>query len=506
MPAMLMKNSYWLLVLLCAFTARGQNFSPFHPGALMQYSAAAGDSVRLLRLERRGAIGAPGQDSLYAFEKRATVPQGNGSTVPFFGCRDRRGGNGPFGEALRITRSGTMQAEYTLLGNYNLSRRSYDFELLLKPRAPLNQFWTVNNWGTTARVTSRTVAPVLGVPDSVVTITFSGGQQLTLSKLHGFLESPVLSYFFGRNSVPRRQVLTALPGARLGQTKLGALAIFDFQPGDRFVYNYYSFDGNSPSSPTPVRVTYLFADSILSRTTSRTGDTLTYRVLTCSQQGNGTSTVATVRYTSASGPGTRTSQQYVRRITPFGYYAYSGMMLYDAEQGPYATSRAVQRVFPSGVCADTSKYAGPNVDQYTSASYATGLGCVSNVDFELFRTTSTILVGYRKGTETWGQLPRLVCRPLAAAASRPAATTAAFPNPFGAELSVAFVLAHSQAVALTLHDGLGRAVLARPAALLPAGNQQVALPTAGLPVGVYSLHIQFVGEGRTEVLRVLKAQ
>jgi hypothetical protein len=32
------------------------------------------------------------------------------------------------------------------------------------------------------------------------------------------------------------------------------------------------------------------------------------------------------------------------------------------------------------------------------------------------------------------------------------------------------------------------------------------LVTAGLPGGVYTLHLQLVGEARTEVLRVLKAQ
>jgi hypothetical protein len=499
-----MKHVYWLPLLLLAFTAQGQNFSPFHPGAMMQYSAAAGDSVRLLRLERRGAVGLPGQDSVYEFENRAAVPQGFGPTVPFFGCRARRGGSGPFGEALRITRSGTMQAEYTLQGNYNPSRYSYTFELLLKPRAPLNQVWAANSRGTTARVTGRTVIPVLGVPDSVVTIAFSNGQQMTLSKRYGLVESPVLAYFFTVGAAPRRQVLTALPGAGLDQAKLGARAIYDFQPGDRFVYSYDTYDSSIPSGP--VRTNYLFADSILSRTTSRTGDTLTYRVLTCSQRGNGTSTVATVRYTSASGPGSRTSQQYVRRITPFGYDPRSGMMIYDAAQGTYATSRAVQRVFLGGVCPDTSKYEGPNIDLYMSASFATGLGCVYNLNYDHFGPiVSTTLVGYRKGTETWGQLPRLVCRPLATAPSRPAATTAAFPNPFGAELSVSFTLAHAQAVALTLHDGLGRVVLVRPAASLPGGAQQVLLPTADLPAGVYSLHLQFLGEARTEVLRVAKA-
>jgi len=502
----LMKNSYWLFFLLFAFTARAQNFSPFHPGALMQYTAAAGDSVRLLRLERRGATGFPGQDSLYRFAERAIVARGTSPTAVFFGCWPRRGGSGPFGETLLVSRSGTMQAEYTLLGSYNAAQYSYDFELLLKPRAPLNQAWMTNSWGVTARVTSRTVAPVLGVPDSVVTIAFSGGQQLTLSKAHGLVESPVLAYFSAAGA-PRRQVLTALPSARLGQVKLGALAVYDFQPGDRFVYSYESYVNNSPPSPVPVRTTYLFADSILSRTTSRTGDTLTYRVLTCSQRGSGTSTVATVRYTLASGPGTRSSQQYLRRISPFGSGNFSGTMLYDAAQGPYPTNRAVQRVFYNTVCTDTSKYAGPNIDLYAGASYATGLGCVNDFVYDHFGgPTSTTLVGYRKVTETWGQLPRLLCSPLATAAGRTAATTAAFPNPFGAELAVTFTLAYSQGVAFTLRDGLGRVVLARLAAPLPAGAQQVALPVAGLPAGIYSLHLRFGGEGRTEVLRVLKAK
>jgi hypothetical protein len=135
-----MKNAYWLLTVLLAFTARGQNFSPFHPGALMQYSAAAGDTVRLLRLDRHWAAGVPGRDSLYEFEDRAAVPRSpTGSQMVYFGCRDRRGSNGPFGEALHIAWSGTMQAEYTLLGNFNPTWYDYDFELLLKPRAPLNQ-------------------------------------------------------------------------------------------------------------------------------------------------------------------------------------------------------------------------------------------------------------------------------------------------------------------------------------------------------------------------------
>jgi hypothetical protein len=503
-----MKNIYFLMALFWALGAHGQHFSPFRPGAMVQYSAVAGDTVRLLQLQRRGYAGVNGADSLYLFAERAGAPQNASGTAAFGGCWPRYGG-GPFGQALGIRFPGAMRAEYRLLGAYNPLQGYYGSDLLLKPRAPLAQVWTADSdWGTTARVVSRAVLPVLGVPDSVVTIAFSGGQQLMLSKFHGLVEGPALAYF-AIWGAPRRQVLTALPGARLGQTLLGALAVYDFQPGDRFVYRY---DQNTSvgGSPTPVPpLSYLLADSILSRTSSRAGDTLTYRVLTCSQQGNRASAIATLRYTSASGPGTRTSQQYLRGNSPLASVSnlFSGTMVYDAVRGPYPTSRPEQRVAYLSLCyGDTAaSYASPTIDHYAGASYAVGLGCVSNYVSDHYGTsTSTTLVGYRKGSETWGQLPRLLCSPLAATSSQPAATTAAFPNPFEAELSVTFVLRGPQTVVLALHDALGRVVLQRNEARLAVGPQQLSLATAGLPAGLYTLHLSFVQSSRTEVLKVLK--
>ena len=135
---------------------------------------------------------------------------------------------------------------------------------------------------------------------------------------------------------------------------------------------------------------------------------------------------------------------------------------------------------------------------------AAGLGLVRE-EFLSFTVTTTELLGYRKGAESWGQLTTFA-QLLPARASRPAGTTAAFPNPFADELTVAFELSGPQAVALTLRDALGREVLTRAAMPLPAGSQHLSLPTAVLPEGVYTLHLRFATDGRTEVLRVLKAQ
>jgi hypothetical protein len=136
---------------------------------------------------------------------------------------------------------------------------------------------------------------------------------------------------------------------------------------------------------------------------------------------------------------------------------------------------------------------------------ATGLGQTREEFLNFFTADTTVLIGYRKGTETWGQLTPFGVL-LAARDSRPASTTAAFPNPFNAALTVAFTLTRPQPVSLTLRDALGRTVQASPATVQPAGARQLALSTAGLPAGVYSLHLHFAGDNRTEVLRVLKTE
>lgn len=89
--------------------------------------------------------------------------------------------------------------------------------------------------------------------------------------------------------------------------------------------------------------------------------------------------------------------------------------------------------------------------------------------------------------------------PLAGRSGQAAATTTAFPNPFGEGLTVGFTLVRPQAVGFSLRDALGRAVWAAPAVPLGAGAQQLPVPAA-----VYTLYLHFAGEARGEVLRVVK--
>jgi hypothetical protein len=496
-----MKHLSAFLFLFLALAAHGQNFSPFRPGGLAQYSTAAGDTVRMIQLRRSGSDADYPYDSTYYFESRV-----KSITSPGQGCGGySRYNEGPFGRFMGINRPGTMKVEYWLVGNYDSQYNYYETELLLKPRAPLNQNWTATFYET-ARVVARTVQPVLGVPDSVVTIAFSGGTQLRLSKNHGLVDGPTLTYFFTAGAV-RLMTLTALPSQRLGQPLIGALAYYDYQPGDRLVYRFeqVSFPGNPALPPNQ---NYLFSDSILARTNSRTGDTVTYRVATYSQQ-SGRTTVNSQVYTTSSAPGTRASQYYVRAAN---YTLRSGTLLLDAvPSGAYTSARLVQRTLQLGFCgsmpADSAYLLSPNIDYYAGADFAAGLGQVRDYIADHFGTsTSTTLVGYRKGIETWGTLPRMSFGPLATNSARPATTTAAFPSPFGAVLTVSFDLARPQPVTLALHDALGRIVLQQAAEVQPAGSRQLTLTTASLPAGLYTLHLRFGQDGHTEVLKVVKAQ
>jgi hypothetical protein len=155
--------------------------------------------------------------------------------------------------------------------------------------------------------------------------------------------------------------------------------------------------------------------------------------------------------------------------------------------------------------ADSAGLGGINA--YAYDRYGTGLGLV----YHLYNTSaggaqyleSSTLTAFRKGSQSWGTFFRPTT-PLASRSGQAAATTTAFPNPFGENLTVGFALARPQAVGLSLRDALGREVLAVPAVPLGAGAQQLPVPTAGLPAAVYMLYLHFAGEARSEVLRVVK--
>jgi len=477
-------------LILLATTARAQSYRPFRFGLSYQLSAgtAPGDTTHLLRLASRQL---QGSDSLFLFDKRTS----RATTRPL-NCGDyvRRTDN-LFGASLRI-RPGS---EYVLTAG---SGRTFT----LRPRQALGQLWVATAAGLTATVSARTLGSVLGQADSLATITLSDGAVLIISKRFGWVSGPPLgSYLNGR--LPRAPLtLTALPELGLGIRRFGAFVVYDFQPGDVFLRKTDSYGGGAPCVEIWTR------DSVLSRSPGRTADTLVYRIArrsltrSCSRSSStlGAASVETLRITPAT--------DHLDQVTGFweqsATAAVVGLVHLPAWRTASYNQRPVQRHLQYMICVtagdSTSLRDASNLDFGYYVSTAPGLG-QTQVQSLSFSTQITTLVGYRKGPESWGQLPPFA-QLLPTHNSRPASTTTAFPNPFGAALAVAFSLARPQPVNLALCDALGRVVLENAAVPLTAGVRQLTLATAGLPAGVYTLHLRFAQDGRTEVLRVLKAQ
>lgn len=493
------------VLLVLAFGSQAQNYRPFRPGLLYQLSAAAGDSTFSIRLEKPGGyvLG----DSAYGFNNRLVQNAAGGSSVCSSDYRHFNGGSGPFGAVLAIRPTGRATPEY----RFSIGTST----LVLQPGAPLNQAW--NALGSlTAQVTSRAVEPVLGQADSVVTISFSDGRALKLSKTWGFVAGPVVQdYLLGRRTV-RQWALTALPTKQLGQVRLGARAMYNFQPGDVLWYSVSERSGSVPT-PTPAPTRTYYGDSVLTRTVSRSGDTITYRIARGTTSPQPWSIYTLVVH----------ERMLPRLLEPSNYYepntnssGNDGVWLTDMAPflGQY-NNRPVQRLvgrYYHCVQPATNRMwvraSMPDLEQYDY--YSPGLGQVNATVINTtccytFRT----LVGYRKRgiptpgnptppTEQWGTLYRFGGILLGAADHRPAASTSAFPNPITNELTVRFEAQRTQTASLSLYNTLGQLVQQRQQAVA-AGTAQVLLPLPALPVGLYTLHLRH--DDRTEVLKLTAA-
>ena len=497
-----MKHSYLLLLLLLSLPGRGQNFCPFRPGVTYQLRehTTPGDTVHGLRLGRAGTR--TGADSVFAFAPRTSSLRRNFSGPPF---SQMQRPDHLFGATLTCRPGG----EYVLAA-------ANGHTLVLRPRAMLNQPWAAAP-GLTARVVARSVLPLpvanAPTPDTCAQLVFSDGQQLLLSKNYGFVQGPALGSYLNPRLPRKALVLLAQPERRLGTGRLGALAAFNFAPGDVFVYQGFSY-----GSPFPCGTNTWTRDSVLSRAESPNRDTLTYRIWsrTVSQMcasGPHVAEPASIQTLVVSanyrqlGTGSLT-QFWANRGTGTGH-GFGWLHFAGYRTGIFGT-RCVQEnklfITNTGMPAIPDSVAimdGGTLDAGYHITLAEGLGMVREAQIGL-SGISNELIGFRKNGVAVGQLPTVAQLLLPARATRPAASTAAFPQPFAENLTVKFDLARPQPVALTLHDALGRAVLLRPAAPLPAGNQQLVLDTHHLPAGLYTLHLALEGEGRTEVLKVLK--
>ena len=476
--------------LLAATAAQAQDFRPFRAGFTYQLNenTALGDTVHALHLGAATRVGA-GADSVFAFAPRTSRSRSRPVATP---CGEfvRRPDN-LFGASLTV-RPG---AEYVLAAANGAT-------LTLRPRAAVGQAWPATATGLTAQVSARTLGTVLGRPDSLATIALSDGASVVLSKTYGLVSGPTLGAYLNPR-LPRRAVqLTALPEAGLGTAQTGFAVAYDFQPGDVFLRRTRTQGMQQPC----LRIDWT-RDSIVSRTARAGGDSVRYQVrrqvlvIDCGVPRLSPAGIITLSYSTRPSANDQTEYLQTSPGATGGYLHFPAHRSADFNRRPEQLHLGVLTC--SSLSADTLSLM--NSAALDASSYrwtAPGLGETHSY-YPNFTTDETFLVGYRKGAESWGQIPSMA-RILPARSARPAATTAAFPNPFADELTVRFELTQAQPVALELRDALGRTVLEKAAAPVTAGTQQLALPTAALPAGLYTLHLRFAGDGHREVLKVVK--
>ncbi|GAA4391534.1 T9SS type A sorting domain-containing protein [Hymenobacter koreensis] len=508
-----MKHLYALPVLLAlvASAAQAQDYRPFRMGTAYQFTEAvtAADTIHTLRLESATLVGA---DSVFRFNGRVV---GKRFVAP--GCYATH-----------------VQRPDNLFGATLTKRPGHEWRLsaangrtfTLRPRAALNQPWPATAAGLTAQVTSRAVAPVLGQPDSVVTIALSDGKTLQISKRYGLLSGPALGAYLNGQRV-RQLSLSALPELRLGTALTGPLAVHDFQPNDVFLKHsqHEAFVGLCSEEWE--------RDSVLTRTPNQTGDTITYTIWSRTLRRQYSYTNAPPN--SCSGPaGTTLLPPVVRTVvvTRSGSSSVGNVpMLTNSAMSPVNTGTRVVRVslatsssaaaymrrpitplitrqVACGPFTGDSVRLSEIIDNTFEQRFAAGLGLVSSSTWGLSATFTTTLLGYRKvnlptgsGTEQWGTL-RTFSQILKVADYRPAASTAVFPNPFAQELTVRFESGRAHTAQLRVFNALGQLVH-ETSCPVSAGTQQLALALPALPAGLYSLHLRH--DGRTEIVKIVRA-
>jgi len=473
--------------LLLNFSAQAQNFRPFRPGFTYQLSESAspGDTTHVLQVTDAGQVGA---DSLFRFTRRVSRAVRIPTASPCGSFIDRA--DNLFGATLTVSPG----------RNYRLTAAN-GRSLLLRAGAPIGQAWPAAP-GLTGQVLARTAGTTLGQPDSLLTIGFSDGASLVLSKTYGWVSGPTLGHYLNLRLPLRQLTLTALPEARLGTAVTGAMTVFDFQPGDVFLRRTDSY-----GMGLPCLVQMWTRDSIVSRYDSPGRDTIRYQIRRRTLQRSCSST-SLGAYSMQTFVVTRSSASALTGFWNGGSSNSGGQINLPAWRTASFNGRPLQQHFNGMTCGAPATQSDTlslmDAGALDSGGYvwtAPGLGA-TRAYYPNFGTEDTYLVGYRKGSETWGQLTTFA-QILPAAAAKPAATTAAFPNPFGNELTVTFELTRPQAVALELRDALGRVVLTQPATSFAAGAGAVQLNTATLPAGLYTAFLQSAASP-VQVLKVVK--
>lgn len=488
------------LLIMSGLSAQAQHYQPFRKGPT--YHFLAQDSIYSLRVD---SVKVMGGDSVFVFnpmvKKKMETVAVPGCTPASVTSNYRVQANNQFGKKVR------KQAN----GDYIFSAaQGHDF--LLKTKAAVGQTWTFNtNQNITATLTAKTQEPVLNQTDSVQVIALSNGKTIKLSKNFGLVKAPNFVSYADPDFPAKELDFYALPEKGLGHTISSAFAIFNFLPGDEFLYYAQSYDGSSFGS----LCTEVWTQRrILSRSLSAGGDTIYYQVEEQSltkgygsagapqnwcQVPTGTTLGNLVTYTMP----VFKDKDSITNVLSGGYlprFAYSGRVL----TGLYRNAQYNQREQMAAIGLGYEKCPKafmPLIHGGGSFRYAVGLGQVYGLGATAgYGYGTSTLVAYKKGSETYGTW-RTVAQIMGAKEDlKQNPLVKAYPNPFTSELTLTFGET-SGTTQLTLRNALGQLVWQQET-IAAAPNSEVKVKLPELAKGLYIL--QASQNGRIYTSRLMK--
>jgi hypothetical protein len=376
--------------------------------------------------------------------------------------------------------------------------------LELFPQAAVGSTWSASSQPLrTATLTSRswqTISP--GVQDTVavITITTAGASTtVRLSRNHGLLAGP--QWLGGATGNQLEQA--ALP-ARFEDSFYSPLQLFDVQPGDEFGYEEFDF-GNTPIQCS----NYRMLRRILSK--RLTSDSL---VITYQEQGRVQQfgyagycyTPAQINYSPIIvkkwALARQGNQWQSNNSSPFQPAA---LRLLTGEYMPGIAGLSTTLLVGSpintgntGNCGDVRVSYGPYYLQNGAAipSYQTGLD-YAGWQYAFGQGLTSVIEGYNLLVQSYSRkningVIRICGSPLGfvnmlpTRAAQATAVATLHPNPAHEAATLTLATPARPGASLRLTDALGRAVWSAP---VPAGQTAVALPLAGLPAGLYLLHL-----------------
>lgn len=211
-------------------TVAAQAWNPFPNGATYLYTFQhMASSDTWLHGIKTDSVGTIGQDSVYYFNRINRY---------FEMSETANGCYGPIDVSMQAIALGRQNyfGEYMLLranGDYDFVTTAQD-TFRIRTQVSPGSSWIFTP-GDTATLDSIRAAVVLGVPDSIQYIRTTSGNNIHLSKQHGFVRT--FSFLPFVNPAQTYETVAyqiwGIPHENLGDTLPGAQGVFDYDIGDR---------------------------------------------------------------------------------------------------------------------------------------------------------------------------------------------------------------------------------------------------------------------------------